>query len=56
MFGLFKKNPEAKLEKEYKRLLKEAMELQRKGDIQGYALKTEEAEKVQLQIEKLHGK
>lgn len=53
MFGLFKSNPTAKLEKEYKKLMKEAMELQRKGDIQGYALKTEQAEKVEQEIERI---
>ena len=46
MFGLFKKNPADELKKEYERLQKEAMELQRGGDIKGFALKTAEAEKV----------
>ena len=53
MFGLFKKDPAAKLEKEYKKLLTEAMELQRNGDIQGYALKTEQAEKLEKQLAEL---
>lgn len=53
MFGLFKKNPTKKLEQEYQKLLEEAMALQRKGDIKGYAAKTAEAERVMEEIEKL---
>lgn len=51
MFGMFKKDPAKKLEKEYKKKLEEAMQLQRNGDIQGYALKMEEAEKIAKSIE-----
>ena len=50
MFGLFKKDPVKKLEKEYSRLLSEAMTLQRGGDIKGYAAKTAEAEVVMDKI------
>lgn len=53
MFGLFKKDPVKKLEKDYLRLLEEAMQLQRGGDIKGYAAKVAEAEAVQEQLEKL---
>lgn len=53
MFNLFKKDPVKKLEKTYQKLLEEAMNLQRNGDIKGYALKMEEAEKIQKQIEEL---
>jgi hypothetical protein len=54
MFGLFKKkDPIAKLEKQYAKLLEEAMELQRGGDIKGYAAKTAEAEAVADKIEAL---
>lgn len=56
MFGLFKKDPVKKLQKKYEQLLAEGMELQRKGDIKGYALKTEEAEKVMQEIESLRDK
>ena len=52
MFGLFKKDPTKALEKKYDALLKEAMELQRKGDIKGYAKKTEQAEAIMLEIER----
>lgn len=53
MFGLFKKDPAKKLEKQYEKLLEEAMRLQRSGDIRGYAAKIAEAEEVQKQIEAL---
>ncbi len=51
MFGLFKKDPNKKLESAYKKLLEEAMHLQRNGDIQGYARKMEEAEGVAAQLQ-----
>jgi hypothetical protein len=50
MFGLFKKNPVDQLKKEYEKLMKEAMELQRSGDIKGFARKSEEAEEVMKKI------
>ena len=53
MFGLFNKNPAAKLEKKYDKLLTEARDLQRSGNIQGFAAKTEEAEAIREEIEKL---
>ena len=53
MFKFFKKDPVKKLEKAYQALLEEAMNLQRNGDIKGYALKMEEAEKIQKQIEEI---
>ena len=53
MFGLFKKDPIKKLEKEHRKLLEEAMQLQRGGDIKGYALKMGEAEEVEKKIEEL---
>jgi hypothetical protein len=56
MFGLFKKDPIKQLEKEYKRLLEEAMQLQRGGDIKGYAAKSAEAEKVMDKIVELQEK
>jgi len=52
--GLFgKANPAKKLEKKYKKLLEEARDLQRSGDIPAFALKTEEAEKIAQQIAEL---
>ncbi|MGB3547332.1 MAG: DUF6435 family protein [Saprospiraceae bacterium] len=57
MFGLFgKKDPRKQLEKEYAKLLEEAMTLQRGGDIKGYAAKTAEAEEVMKQMEALEEK
>ena len=56
MFGLFKKDPAKELEKKHERLLQEAMQLQRGGDIKGYAAKTAEAEKVMDEIVALNEK
>lgn len=53
MFGLFKKDPVKKLEKEYLQLMEEAMRIQRGGDIKGYAAKVAEAEAVQDKIDQL---
>ncbi|WP_448518118.1 DUF6435 family protein [Rhodoflexus sp.] len=58
MFGLFsKKNtPEkeiARLTKLYAQLSEEAMQLQRKGDIKSFAVKTAEAEEIMKKIEAL---
>ena len=53
MFGFFKKDPLKKLRKEQARLLEEAMQLQRSGDIQGYARKMAEAEKKAKEMEEL---
>ncbi|MCO6487658.1 MAG: Lacal_2735 family protein [Phaeodactylibacter sp.] len=55
MFGLFKKDPVKKLEKEYLRLMEEAMRIQRSGDIKAYAAKVAEAEEVQQKIDTLKG-
>ncbi|MEM1202082.1 MAG: DUF6435 family protein [Acidobacteriota bacterium] len=46
MFGLFKKDPVKTLENEYMQKMEEARDLQRAGDIQAYALKVAEAEKL----------
>ena len=40
MFNFFKQDPLKKLDKQYRQLLEEARDLQRKGDINGYAQKT----------------
>lgn len=44
MFKLFNRNPGARIQRQYARLMKEAANLQRKGDIKGYASKVAEAE------------
>lgn len=56
MFGLFKKNPTAKLEKAYQKLMEEAMHIQRSGDLKAYATKIEEAERIATQIQQLKQK
>lgn len=53
MFGLLKGNPEKKLQKKYEKLLHDAMQFQRNGDIKSYSMVTAEAEKVREEIEKL---
>lgn len=53
MFGLFNSSPEKKLRKKHKKLLEEAMHIQRSGDLKAYARKMEEAEQIQQQIQKL---
>lgn len=51
MFGLFKKDPLKKLEKEHAKMLEEAMKIQRSGDIKGYAAKMAEAEELEKKME-----
>ena len=53
MFGLFKKDPIKKLEKEYQQLMEEAMHIQRGGDIKAYSAKVAEAEEVMKKIGEL---
>jgi hypothetical protein len=53
MFGLFKKDPIKKLEKQYLRLMEEARNIQRGGDIKAFAAKSAEAEEVAKEIERL---
>lgn len=56
MFGLFKKNPVKELEKQHARLLEEAMNLQRNGDLKGYAAKLTEANEIEDKIIELSKK
>ena len=53
LFGFFKKDPVQTLEKQYARLMEEAMHIQRSGDLKAYARKIEEAEAIQQEIEVL---
>ncbi len=53
MFGLFKKDPIKELQKQYQKLMEEAMQIQRSGDIKAYAIKVAEAEEIMKQIEAL---
>lgn len=50
MFGLFKRDPAKKLQKQYEQMLLVALRLQRKGDIMGYSMKIQEAELIREQI------
>ncbi len=56
MFGLFKKNPTKELEKQHKRLMEEAVAVQRSGDLRAYAEKISEAEKLMDKIVELNKK
>lgn len=51
MFGLFKKDPVKELEKQYRKLMEEAMHIQRSGDLRAYAEKIAEAEAVAKKME-----
>ncbi len=53
MFGLFKKDPVKNLQKQYQKLMEEAMQLQRNGDLKGYALKIAEAEEILKKLDAL---
>jgi len=56
MFNLFSKNPIKALEKEHQRLLVQARDLQRAGDIQAFAAKTAEAETLYEEIQQKKAK
>ena len=53
MFGLFKKDPVKKLQKEYERLLEQSMHAQRNGKIELYGQLYEQASKINEQIEQI---
>ncbi|MEM7199152.1 MAG: DUF6435 family protein [Planctomycetota bacterium] len=53
MFGLFSKNPIARLEREYNAKLQKSRDLQRNGDVVGAAKITAEAEKIRDEIARL---
>lgn len=55
MFGLFKKDPAKALQQQYQKLMEEAMQLQRNGDLKNYALKIAEAEAIMKKLEALRG-
>ena len=50
MFGMFKRDPAAKVQKQYEAVMKEAIELQRSGDIRGFAAKSEEAAELEKRL------
>ncbi|HMP99989.1 MAG TPA: DUF6435 family protein [Cyclobacteriaceae bacterium] len=53
MFSLFKKDPVKQLENKRKKLLEEAMHVQRSGDLKLYAVKMSEIDQLEKQIESL---
>ena len=53
MFGLFKKNPTKKLQKQYEAKLQQAIHMQRNGKIREYSFLTAEAEEIRAQLEAL---
>ena len=53
MFGFLKKDPLQKMEAQRKKLLEEAMHVQRSGDLKLYALKMEAIDKLEKEIEAL---
>ena len=53
MFGLFKKDPIKKLEKQYEQLMSKARDVQRSGDLRAYAVMIEESETILTKIDEL---
>jgi len=51
MFGFLRKDPLAKLKKEYEAKLEQARDTQRRGDIKGYAALMDEAEQIGKRLE-----
>ena len=56
MLSLFRKDPVKKLKKQYEKLMKEARDIQRSGDLKSYAQKIAAAEDIAQQIETLKSK
>jgi len=50
LFSFFKKDPLKKLEDTHKRLLEEAMHIQRSGDLRLYAVKMQAIDKLEKEI------
>ncbi|MBX2917260.1 MAG: Lacal_2735 family protein [Cyclobacteriaceae bacterium] len=53
MFNLFKSNPVKKLKAQHIRMLEEAVQIQRSGDLKKYAFHMEAIEKLEKQLEDL---
>lgn len=56
MFGLFKSDPKAKMQKLYDKKLTDALHAQRKGDIRSYSMLTLEAQKIWDEMELIDSK
>jgi len=53
MFGFLKRDPIARARAEYEACMQAAIELQRRGDIRGFAAKSEEAARLEQRLEEL---
>lgn len=53
MFSIFKKDPLKQLENKRKKLLEEAMHVQRSGDLKLYAIKMSAIDQLEKEIEEL---
>lgn len=53
MLGFLRSDPKKKLEKRYMKLMEEARDLQRRGDMPAFAEKSAEAEEIGRQIDAL---
>ncbi len=53
MFNLFRKDPLKRLNQEYARCLEQARDLQRRGDIKGFAVMSAQAEELLKQIDEI---
>lgn len=53
MFGFLKRDPVAKARAEYEACMQAAIELQRRGDIRGFAAKSEEAARLERRLDEL---
>jgi hypothetical protein len=53
MFSLFRKDPFKKLENQRAKLLEEAMRIQRSGDLRLYAVKMEQIDEIEKQMERI---
>ena len=53
MFSMFKKDPKKELQKEYEKLMKEAVERQRNGDIEGYSTLSAKADEIAKKLDQL---
>ena len=56
MFSFFRSDPTQKLKKQYHEKLKNAMKMQRNGNIRRYSELTEEAETLKEKIEEIENK
>jgi len=56
MFGLFKKDPLKELTSQHRKLLEEAMHVQRSGDLRLYAEKMVIIDKIEKEIEELQSR